>query len=100
MNQFQQGDVCCERIETIPTGAKKLKTNIVRHGESGNKHVLEGDAMLFELDGKLYFAVGSDGASLVHEEHGVITYAPGNYVVTPGTFEYDYETEEAKQVQD
>ena len=100
-NQFQQGDVCVERVSSLPNGAVKLDSNIVREGEkTGHMHRLVGDGQIFIHDGVKYFVVGDDGATLMHDEHQVHTYAPGIHKVLPGVFEYDYETEEAKRVVD
>ena len=101
-NQIQQGDVCIEFIESLPRGAKKNPDKILKHGEvTGHKHTLVGDVDVLEFEGKKYFTVGRDGASLVHEEHGMLVLAPGQIgKMLDGVFEYDYESEEAKQVKD
>ena len=33
---------------------------------SGHQHIMTGDVQLFEMDGVIYAAVGSDGATLQH----------------------------------
>jgi hypothetical protein len=101
-HQIQQGDVCIEIIDTIPQKAKRIDDMVLKHGEvTGHKHELVGDVQIFELDGVKYFAVGSDGATLTHQEHQPITFAPKTIArLAAGVFEYDYETEEAKRVID
>ena len=60
MKQYQQGDVNIVGVATIPTGAKKIEPVngkfLVRHGESGNSHVITADPEmeLYEKDGVLY----------------------------------------------
>jgi hypothetical protein len=62
-----QGDVQFAQITTLPEGAKKVEQKPLVLGEhSGHMHVLTGDVELFELDGKMFAAVGSDGARLQH----------------------------------
>ena len=62
-----QGDVQFATISKIPAGAKKLKNRPIAYGErSGHQHVLTGNVQLFEYEGKIYAAVGVDGARLQH----------------------------------
>jgi hypothetical protein len=98
--RYQQGDVLLESAR-LPKSAKK-SSRVLKEGETtGHKHVVVGDAEVFELDGVKYVCVGSDGATLTHEEHGPIML-PANktFKMLPGVFEYDYEAEEAKRVVD
>lgn len=62
-----QGDVQFKSIGGLPKGAKKINHKPIALGEhSGHEHVVTGDVELFELNGKVYAAVGSDGAMLQH----------------------------------
>lgn len=63
-----QGDVQFAQINKLPEGAKPLERKPLALGEhSGHMHILTGpDVQLFEHDGKIFAAVGSDGASLQH----------------------------------
>lgn len=62
-----QGDVQFASLEKLPKGAKKISSKPIALGEhSGHEHILTGDVQMFELNGKLYAAVGSDGAMLQH----------------------------------
>jgi hypothetical protein len=62
-----QGDVQFAQITSIPTNAVKIDPKPLALGEhSGHMHVLTGDVQLFEVDGKVIAAVGSDGARLQH----------------------------------
>ena len=73
MNQpfkFHGGDVQGKQIVSLPKGAIKVQNQPIAFGEtSGHCHILNGDVELFELNGRKYAVVGSDGAfhSHVHE---------------------------------
>lgn len=99
--QIQQGDCLFEQIGKLPKGVKSITDRVLRHGESGNRHELIGDAEVFEYKGQKFIAVGSDGASLVHGEHAISTFPPNSFhKMLDGVYEYDYDTEEAKRVID
>lgn len=62
-----QGDVQFSTISAIPKNAKKVANKPIALGEhSGHMHVLTGDVQMFEVDGRIVCAVGSDGARLQH----------------------------------
>lgn len=63
-----QGDVQFAQISKLPEGAKPISMKPLALGEhSGHMHVLTGkNVQLFEHDGKIFAAVGSDGANLQH----------------------------------
>lgn len=96
-----QGDVHIWKIASVPATATKRESRVVREGEvTGHAHRIVGDAVeVYESNGRLMAVVSGDGVSLVHEEHGPVVLEPGTYEFGP-TFEYDYETEESRQVQD
>lgn len=65
--RFHQGDVQGQSIDKLPNGAKKSVHKPLALGEhSGHMHVLTGDVQLFEHNGKMFAAVGGDGARLQH----------------------------------
>ena len=99
-NQLQQGDVTIERIDSIPTQAKKLPHKTLREGEhTGHAHVATAeDARLFLVGEKLYLSAPS-GTEIVHEEHHAFTVPPGDYVVG-AVQEYDHFLEESREVMD
>lgn len=101
-NQIQQGDVTLEKA-TIPKSAKKLKHLVLAEGEStGHRHEIDGGngvAVLFEEKGNLYLKVENGNVILTHQEHGALTIEAGEYLVGR-VLEYDYESEEARQVAD
>lgn len=63
-----QGDVQFAQVKTLPAGAKPVDRKPLALGEhSGHMHILTGpNVQLFEHEGKIFAAVGSDGASLQH----------------------------------
>lgn len=62
-----QGDVQFASILEIPKNAVQILHRPLALGEhSGHMHVLTGDVQLFEVDGRIIAAVGSDGARLQH----------------------------------
>lgn len=69
-----QGDVQFKQVDKIPAKAKKVANRPIAYGEhSGHQHVLTGDVEMFEVDGKLIAAVGSDGARLQHIHESKMT---------------------------
>lgn len=63
-NRFKghQGDVQIYSIESLPTGAKAVKNNLIAKSErSGHCHVLCGDYEMFEVEGKEGFYVNVKG---------------------------------------
>jgi hypothetical protein len=65
--RFHQGDVIGCSIAEVPKGAIKIENRPIAYGEhSGHVHVLTGDVQMFEVEGRLIAAVGSDGARLQH----------------------------------
>jgi len=93
-----QGDVQFKSLSKLPDGAKKITQKPIALGEhSGHEHILTGDVELFEYEGRIYAAVGNDGAMLqhVHEsrfdgnyktkkvmekaDHKPVPFAPGVY---------------------
>lgn len=62
-----QGDVIFTTIAKIPQNAIKIQNKAIALGEhSGHMHVLTGSVELFEFEGRIIAAVGSDGARLQH----------------------------------
>jgi hypothetical protein len=69
MNKLKghQGDVQFASIASIPSGAIKIANRPLAYGEhSGHQHVLTGDVELFQYEGRIIAAVGTDGARLQH----------------------------------
>jgi hypothetical protein len=62
-----QGDVQFRTVKKLPVGAVKINHKPIALGEhSGHEHIITGDVQLFELNGIIYAAIGSDGAILQH----------------------------------
>ena len=71
-----QGDVQFKSISSIPSTAKKVANKPIALGEhSGHMHVLTGDVQMFEFEGRIICAVGSDGARLQHVHESNFTDA-------------------------
>lgn len=71
-----QGDVQFSAIDSIPAKAKKIHNQPIALGEhSGHMHILTGDVEMFELEGRIICAVGSDGARLQHIHESNLTEA-------------------------
>jgi hypothetical protein len=89
MTQYRQGDVFIESATGIPKGARPVARVqgriILAEGEvTGHTHaVLDREAELHSVSDQVDFwlRVGTGGAQVVHEEHGVITLPPGDYRV-------------------
>lgn len=96
---YRQGDVVITAGIAVPKDAKVCTHRILAHGEvTGHKHqVTEGDAVLYEHDGKLYLHVEGDSAILTHEEHGPITLPHGDYGVV---IQREYEPDGWRNVAD
>lgn len=85
---YRQGDVLLKKVERIPAGARKAKTNIIAEGEGHHNHLAIGDVDVMEHEETLYLAVNTDG-KLVHVHTGTETQADhlpielpaGNYEV-------------------
>jgi hypothetical protein len=100
----QQGDVCIEE-KKIPRSARPKSGLVLAEGETtGHAHRLrvpEGVVaeLLQEDKGDLYLRVSGGTVELVHEEHKPILIEEGEYQIGR-VLEYDYDTEESRQVQD
>lgn len=85
---LMQGDLALRPIAALPEGATKKSENILAYGEhSGHAHVVQ-QGEVFEYEGRMYVAVGGDGASLDHMN--IITGGTGDHnslVLTPGVYE-------------
>lgn len=81
MKKGHQGDVQFAQIKKMPAGAKKIGNKPIALGEhSGHMHVLTGKVDLFEHEGKIFAAVGSDGARLQHVHES--NFNPAHWVTT------------------
>lgn len=89
---LRQGDVLLLDRE-IPEGAATVARDaddrlILAYGEvSGHAHAVNGNAELFEMNGRRYLNV-KEPATLIHEEHGTIDLPVGGYQVIGGQREW------------
>lgn len=105
----RQGDVLFLPIESIPSGERKPRADgAVAYGEvTGHSHRIAdlATADVFEVGEGLFVRVSDDGisisgepgATVVHEEHGAITLAPGDYQIR---IQQEYSPEEIRNVID
>lgn len=98
--QYRHGDLLICKVDSIPKGTKKRKTNIILDGEAtGHAHRLSGGVVLdLDKDNKVYLRV-ADGGKVTHEEHNTIALPAGDYVVTRQR-EYDPYAQAARDVRD
>ena len=98
---FGHGDVLIQPAQ-IPAHARRTAERVLARGEvTGHAHRLleTSDVEVYEHEGTLFLRVGSSGATISHEEHGMGRIAPGEYRVGRQQ-EYDHFAEEARSVRD
>lgn len=100
---YRQGDVLLERVDHIPTEAKRLPKKgpiVLALGEvTGHHHsILERDEVeAFSLGEDLYLDVQGASALLEHQEHEVVELPRGRYVRRQ---QREYTPEAIRRVQD
>lgn len=83
----RQGDVKIDLVDTLPPDAVPRPAedglNILAYGEAtGHKHCFrEEHVRLFSTGNQLFALIEGKPATLYHEEHESITFAPGVYEV-------------------
>lgn len=88
MQIYRQGDVLIRKVDSIPSGLKKIEAEagrvVLAHGEAtGHHHSFDnpGCVALLESDvGDRYLEVASE-STLEHQEHAAISIPPGAYRV-------------------
>lgn len=107
-NTFAHGECIVSKINTLPKGLKKVskgkKFRIAESEVTGNHHFVECDTestMYVDENGVLYLDNrGKAGAKCVVEErHSTIPMEPGIWEIAPGK-EYDYDTQEVRNIAD
>ena len=81
--QGRHGDLAINSINKLPEGLKKLDTNVLMHGESGNTHTLicekQNAVEIYEDNqGNKYFEAKED-CQLTHQEHKTVEIQRGFY---------------------
>lgn len=103
MLKYRHGDVGLIQA-TIPSSARATERKVLAYGEmTGHSHAIaQADvdgAEIYEMEESAFLRVTADGGiSIVHEEHGPIQVAPGEYEIRIAR-EYD-EEEDFRQVVD
>ena len=100
-----QGDVPVIQIDSIPTGGQVSANRIVAYGEStGHDHRIVGDVVCYEYTDKWVFAIGENGAELVHTsngEHAPVALDANTVVMIPrGIQQREYDGEYERRVLD
>jgi hypothetical protein len=84
---LRQGDVLLVPVQNIPAAATPVQRDqgriVLAYGEAtGHAHAIsEPGVEILEYERTHYLRVPKEGACLVHEEHGPIALAPGDYEV-------------------
>ncbi len=97
---WRQGDVLISAITAVPSRAVRRRELVIAEGEAtGHRHRVEDPATaeLLEDRGVLYLRVLADRARVVHEEHGPIVLARGEYLVWQ---QREYSPESIRTVRD
>lgn len=93
-NQFRQGDILFEQVESKDISFLQLNTDgIIAYGEiSGHKHIIDGNGQVFvrpaqqrgrqEEDSRIGYVVAHEDLKIVHDEHAPMPLKKGTYVVT------------------
>lgn len=86
-DQYRQGDVFLEKIDKIPSEAKRRKSDVLVEGEAtGHAHRLK-NGLIYEIKPHLssdpgqMFVEAKQNAVLFHEEHGQIEIEVGFYIL-------------------
>lgn len=100
-----QGDVPIIKIDRLTVGGKIVKNRIVAVGEStGHNHRVVGDAICYELPDRWEFAIGANGAQLVHTsggDHRPIELAPLSlYAIPRDHQQVEYDGADERRVSD
>lgn len=101
MINYQHGDVLFSAVSELPKQLTELKTAVVQEGEhTGHAHRISSGAFkLFRADDGTMFLNAATALKIDHEEHNTGVIEPGLYRI--GIIqEYDYETNEFRNVLD
>lgn len=99
---YRHGDVFLRAVLAVPPAAHEDAqwNRVLAYGEvTGHAHRVSGAMSLWNAGEQRYVAVGAEGATLTHEEHGPIAVAPGAYEVVIQR-QWDYLQEMARAVAD
>lgn len=98
---YRQGDVLFEKIPSLPPGKKIVRNNghIVEGEATGHVHrvAILNDAEVIEIENGVFLRAGTNGVSIVHEDHRTLVLPSGNYKITR---QREYSPEEIRNVAD
>lgn len=90
VTEARQGDVYVQACACIPEGLTPIEREngrvVLAHGEvTGHAHALIDEHVKFyaanDNSGRRFMVIENSPATLLHEEHSPITFAPGTYEV-------------------
>jgi hypothetical protein len=98
---IRHGDIVLVQVSEIPIGLETSIDNVLARGEAtGHAHRVQGAQVLLQNGTPAYIIVhAAEGASLSHEEHGVVPLVPGAYKILSQR-EFDPYDEVIRDVQD
>lgn len=103
---YRHGDLMLVEISEFPAKLKQLNTTILAEGEAtGHLHQFTGKVKLYDVDEMTDSEVNArfveilETSQLTHPEHKTLEIEQGKYKVIREN-EFDYFTEEIRQVQD
>lgn len=104
----QQGDCILFEVNSIPKTAKRMKIKggsfVVLRGEGVNTHELQSATLADDIeaymDGDTLYLKAKKDIPLVHQEHGTTVIEGGSVLGRRIEREFDYESMEARNVQD
>lgn len=86
-NKFQarQGDILFDQVDQLPKGLKKAESGVIAYGEvTGHSHrmaTLDDCDIFVDKDGNMFLEARAE-STVVHDEHGPITFPPGIFQIT------------------
>ena len=106
--KIQQGDCILFEVANIPKAAKRVELRgnsfIVLRGEGVNTHELQSATLAGDIeaymDGDTLYLKAKKDTPLVHQEHGTTIIEGGSVLGRRIEREFDYESMEARNVQD
>ncbi len=83
-------------------GLEAKADGVIAKGEATGHHhrVATQDAEVFETGDGMFVHVGSNGVSIIHEDHAPVTLEPNTTYKVHRAREYDYLTEMTRVVRD
>jgi hypothetical protein len=97
---YRHGDVLIASVKNIPQNAMRRPSSVLARGEAtGHSHRIQdpNSADLFDADGIGFLHVRAESATLIHDEHDLITLPRGFYKFW---LQREYSPEEIRRIVD